>query len=230
MSEEIAYMIGIVAVGFVVNYMLRALPFLIVAGCGRALPKWIERLGGIISPVIIAGLIVYSYSGSAWRTPWPYLAGVVTVVLQMWRRNPLTSIIAGTCVYMLLMNCCGCSTVQPVPTGIDDTVIVVDTHGVQVAGRPVRPEDVPVILHRNEIPVSRTIHVRVEKQAWGDLRTARMVLNYLRAGGYTRNTLVTERISASEAGVPGRPKRNAAPSPRVQSKSSRQIRYKRANE
>ena len=124
-------------------------------------------------------------------------------------------------VCALVAGVCGCSTVQPVPTGIDDTAIVVDTHGVRVLGRPVRPEDVPVILNRNEVPTSRTIHVRVEKQAWGDLRTARMVLNYLRAGGYTRNTLVTERIAASEAGVPRRPHR-AAPPP----KPARQIRYK----
>ena len=106
MGDEIVYMLGVVAVGFAVNYALRALPFLLFGGRDRAIPAWIDRLSGFISPVIIAGLIVYSYSGSAWRTPWPYLAGVVTIALQVWKRNPLVSIVAGTAVYMLLVNCC----------------------------------------------------------------------------------------------------------------------------
>ena len=110
MKEEIFYMVGIIGVGFLVNYALRALPFLLFSGRNRELPPWVDRLGKVISPIIIGCLIVYSYSGSAWRTPWPYLAGVVTVALQVWRKNPLVSIVAGTAVYMLLVNCCGCMT------------------------------------------------------------------------------------------------------------------------
>ena len=107
MASEIIYMLGVIAVGFAVNYALRALPFLLFGGRDRAIPAWIDRLSGFISPVIIAGLIVYSYSGAAWRTAWPYLAGVVTIALQVWKRNSLVSIVAGTAVYMLLLNCCG---------------------------------------------------------------------------------------------------------------------------
>lgn len=107
MASEIIYMLGVIAVGFAVNYALRALPFLLFGGRDRAIPAWIDRLSGFISPVIIAGLIVYSYSGAAWWTAWPYLAGVVTIALQVWKRNPLVSIVAGTAVYMLLLNCCG---------------------------------------------------------------------------------------------------------------------------
>ena len=104
MKTEVLYMLGVIAVGFAVNYALRALPFLVFGGRDRAIPAWIDRLSGFISPVIIAGLIVYSYSGSVWWTPWPYLAGVVTIALQVWNRNPLVSIVAGTAVYMLLLN------------------------------------------------------------------------------------------------------------------------------
>ena len=111
MKTEVLYMLGVIAVGFAVNYALRALPFLVFGGRDRAIPAWIDRLSGFISPVIIAGLIVYSYSGSAWWTPWPYLAGVVTIALQVWRRNPLVSIVTGTAVYMLLINCCSAGNV-----------------------------------------------------------------------------------------------------------------------
>ena len=106
MADEILYMSGIVAVGFVVNFGLRALPFILFGGKDRTIPPWIDRMSGFISPVIIAALVVYSFAGLAWRTPWPYVAGMVTVVLQLWKRNPLLSIIIGTVVYMLLLNLC----------------------------------------------------------------------------------------------------------------------------
>ena len=106
MQEEILYMIGIVAAGFVVNFGLRALPFILFGGKGRTIPAWIDRVSGFISPVIIAALIVYSFAGLAWRTPWPYIAGAMAVALQLWKRNPLLSIIAGTVIFMLLLNLC----------------------------------------------------------------------------------------------------------------------------
>lgn len=104
MSDEIAYMLAIVAVGFAVNFGLRALPFVLFGGRDRAAPAWIDRISGFISPVIIAALVVYSFSGLAWRTPWPYVAGALTVALQLWRRNPLLSIVIGTATYMTLVN------------------------------------------------------------------------------------------------------------------------------
>ena len=58
--------------------------------------------GKIVSPVVIAGLIAYSYCGLEWRAAAPYLAGALTVALQLWRRNPLLSILAGTAMYMAL--------------------------------------------------------------------------------------------------------------------------------
>jgi branched-subunit amino acid transport protein AzlD len=102
MTDEIAYMLCVVSACFAVNYGLRALPFLLFAGRDRELPQWVERFGSLLSPVIIAVLVVYSYSGLEWRTAWPYLAGAVTVGLQLWKRNPLASIVAGTVLYMAL--------------------------------------------------------------------------------------------------------------------------------
>ena len=85
------------------NYGLRALPFLIFAGRDRELPRWVERFGSLLSPVIIAVLVVYSFSGREWKTACPYLAGALTVGLQLWKRNPLASIVAGTALYMVLL-------------------------------------------------------------------------------------------------------------------------------
>ena len=103
MTNEVPYMAGVVAACYAVNYGLRALPFVLFAGRDRELPLWVERFGSLISPVIIAALIVYSYSGLEWKSAWPYLAGLLTVGLQLWKRNPLASIVAGTALYMALL-------------------------------------------------------------------------------------------------------------------------------
>ncbi len=103
MNEEILYMSGVVAVGFAVNFGLRALPFVLFAGRDRKLPPCVERVAAVASPAIIACLVVYSYAGLEWRTFAPYAAGALVVALQVAMRNPLLSIVAGTAVYMLLV-------------------------------------------------------------------------------------------------------------------------------
>lgn len=103
MGDEIAYMLGVVAAGFAVNFGLRALPFVLFGRKGRLLPKAVEKLGAVISPIIIACLIVYSYASLGWRTAAPYVAGFVTIALELWKKNPLLAIIAGTLVYMALL-------------------------------------------------------------------------------------------------------------------------------
>ena len=103
MENDILYMAGIVAAGFAVNFGLRALPFLFFGARRGSLPPWVEKFGAFVSPVIIGCLIIYSFAGMQWRAAAPYLAAVLTVGLQIWRRNPLLSIIAGTAAYMALL-------------------------------------------------------------------------------------------------------------------------------
>ena len=102
MLSEVLYLSGIVFVGWFITIGMRALPFLLFGRKNRELPKRLERVCEYISPVIIAFLIVYSYSGLAWREFSPYIAGLVTVGLQLAFRNPLVSIILGTVLYMYL--------------------------------------------------------------------------------------------------------------------------------
>ena len=103
MENDVLYMAGIVAAGFAVNFGLRALPFLFFGARRGPQPPWVEKFGAFVSPVIIGCLIIYSFAGMQWRTAAPYLAAVLTVGLQIWRRNPLLSIIAGTAAYMALL-------------------------------------------------------------------------------------------------------------------------------
>ena len=67
---------------------------------------------GFVAGVLLAakGNVVLSplwafLSSTLWVTGTMSIAGVMAVVLQLWKRNPLLSIVAGTVIYMLLLNC-----------------------------------------------------------------------------------------------------------------------------
>lgn len=197
MVDEIIYMLGIVAVGFSVNYALRALPFLLFSGKSRTLPDWVERLGVFISPVIIGGLIIYAYSGTAWRTPWPYVAGFVTVALQLLRRNALLSIIAGTAFYMLFVNCCGCASERTLQTiDAEHPEVIFAQDGLYFSGERISAADIVGRLEGADIPKTRTIHI-LQERGLRDLRRSRALLTLLARGGYTRAVFVTRRHSES---------------------------------
>ncbi len=199
MAERILYTAGVIAVGWAVTFALRSLPFLLFAGRGREVPPSIERFGAIISPVIIAGLIIYSYSGLEWRTAWPYLAGLLTVGLQIWKGNPLASIIAGTVLYMCLLTA-GCTT-STVSQDMSPPLLAISPVGIKYRGELVTPEEAISRLEDDEIPKSSTIYVKLE--GGYDNQRALWVFknNYLSRAGYTRSAWIKER--RTEAGTAG---------------------------
>ena len=221
------YMLGVVAIGFAINYGLRALPFLLFGGRDRELPKWVEGFGNVVSPVIIAGLVVYSYTGLEWKTAWPYLAGALTVGLQVWRRNPLVSIVAGTVLYMTLLNC-GCASQRMVELDARDPSFRMTTQGVLFGDEYVPIEEVPEILEDCDIPHDRVVHILLDPGVT-DLRPARTLMGYLSRAGYTRPVLVTKRHAESiNLGKKKNPSvRTGTPSVSATRKS---IRYKKASE
>ena len=95
-----SYMLALVAVTGGVTILLRAMPF-ILFGSGKQ------------PPAAIAMLVVYCmgvYAESRMTAEHMFgaaelIAAAVVVLLQLWRRNPLLSIIAGTAIYMVLVQC-----------------------------------------------------------------------------------------------------------------------------
>ena len=81
-------------------------PFLLFSD-GRKLPKVIEDLGRLLPPAMMGLLVVYSLrsvdilSGSHGLPE--AIAVAVTARLHLWRRSTLLSILAGTAVYMVLV-------------------------------------------------------------------------------------------------------------------------------
>lgn len=81
-------------------------PFLVFCG-GRKLPRVVEDLGRLLPPAMMGLLVVYSLRNTDLLTGSHGLpeaiAVAVTAGLHLWRRSTLLSILAGTAVYMLLV-------------------------------------------------------------------------------------------------------------------------------
>ena len=197
-SDNTLYLVSVVATAWAVTFALRALPFLIFAGRNRPLPRAVERFGALVSPVIIAGLIVYSYTGLEWRTAWPYVAGALTVGLQLWKGNPLSSILAGTAVYMMLLAAAGCAAVpvEHLESKASRPLVRVTTGGIRFQDRPVTPDEVPKLLEKNGVPKDQTLHVLVDED-FDDARALWVFQhNYLNRAGYTKALMMVGKRRA----------------------------------
>ena len=85
-----------------VTILLRFLPFLVFKG---KTPRYISYLGEVLPPAIIGMLVIYCLKDVQVRSA-PFglpelIASLLVVLLQVWKRNSLLSILAGTAVYML---------------------------------------------------------------------------------------------------------------------------------
>ena len=101
------YTLAIALTAAAVTILLRSIPFLLFRE-GKPLPPVISYISKMLSPAVIALLTVYCFGGHLQDHPSGYgiaeFAAAVTVIgLQLWKRNPLLSILAGTAVYMVLI-------------------------------------------------------------------------------------------------------------------------------
>lgn len=90
-----------------VTAALRFLPFLIFGG-KRKTPPFIAYLGQVLPYAIMGMLVVYCLKGISFAATadWlPALAATAAVILlHIWKRQTLISILGGTILYMLLIN------------------------------------------------------------------------------------------------------------------------------
>lgn len=90
---------------FAVTFMLRSLSF--IAFGSRPVPPIITYIGQVISPAIIAALIVYCFRNTVLLS-YPYgipeiLATAICIVIHLWKRNAMLSIIVSTLAYMVFI-------------------------------------------------------------------------------------------------------------------------------
>jgi len=97
--------IALVAVIALVTAALRFLPFLLLRG--KQTPPFIAYLGKVLPFAIMGMLVVYclrhiSFSSIPFGIP-ELLACALVVLVHVWKRNTLLSILSGTALYMILV-------------------------------------------------------------------------------------------------------------------------------
>lgn len=96
----------LIAVIAIVTICLRFLPFIIFGG-NKQTPAFIAYLGKVLPYDIMGMLAVYCLRNISF-TASPFgahelIASAAVVLLHLWKRNTLISIIGGTACYMLLI-------------------------------------------------------------------------------------------------------------------------------
>ena len=106
MRLDTVHSLVIVLMVALATQITRWTPFLLFFD-GKKLPKVVEDLGRLLPPAMMGVLVVYSLrsvdilSGSHGLPE--AIAVAATALLHLWKRNTLVSILAGTAVYMLLV-------------------------------------------------------------------------------------------------------------------------------
>ena len=94
----------IVMISGAVTIFLRVLPFV---AFGKKKPDFVLYLGRVLPPAVMAMLVVYCLKGVdllAGTHGIPEAAAcIVVVILHVWKRNTLLSIVAGTVIYMFMI-------------------------------------------------------------------------------------------------------------------------------
>ena len=94
-----------VAVIALVTALLRFLPFAVLRG--RETPKFVAYLGTVLPFAIMGMLVVYCLRNISFSTASTFLpellACAAVVIIHIWKRNTLLSILSGTVLYMVLV-------------------------------------------------------------------------------------------------------------------------------
>ncbi len=96
----------LVAIMALVTLILRALPFMIFGGKQKT-PAFITYLANVLPYAIMGMLVVYCLRNvNLLAAPYglsEFTACAVVVSLHLWKKNTLLSIVAGTVIYMLMI-------------------------------------------------------------------------------------------------------------------------------
>ena len=94
----------LVAAMAVTTALLRFIPFIAFR---KNTPKYITYLGKVLPPAMIGLLVIFCLKDTN-VTAYPFgipelIAAAIVVGAQIWKRNAIISILAGTIVYMVLI-------------------------------------------------------------------------------------------------------------------------------
>ena len=94
-------LIAVMALG---TALLRFLPFLIFR---KRTPPYIAYLGKVLPPALVGMLVIYCFKDVSFTTAHHGLPELIAagsaVLLHVWKRSSLVSILGGTAIYMVLV-------------------------------------------------------------------------------------------------------------------------------
>ncbi len=103
MKIDVARSIIIIAICALITFSERALPF-VVFRKGKV-PGAIRYLGKVLAPAIMTTLVFYCMKGITFNTGSGFVpqiaAALVTLLVHLWKRNTMISIVGGTVTCML---------------------------------------------------------------------------------------------------------------------------------
>lgn len=90
----------------VINFLLRALPFIIFSG--KELSEPVHYISEKLPAAIMIILVVYNlrttnFSSAPYGIP-EIVALIVTIILHYWKENMILTLLVGTVTYMLLLS------------------------------------------------------------------------------------------------------------------------------
>lgn len=240
MLNRYFYLAAVVAVCWAVIFSLRALPFVLFGSRKKPFSPKVEGFfGNVLSPIIIAAVILWAYSGLEYKTLYPYVAGLLTIGIHLWRRNALMSVIVGTLAYMTLVNLCGCASERIITLDKENPSIHVTNLGIKIEENFVEEKDVAQLLIDNDIPKTRVIHILVDDDL-RELKTSKNLMASLCAAGYSRPVLVTKQHAEVEVSKTPKypqpvgggytPVSSSSKTSKPKAKKPTKIRYKKAHE
>jgi len=101
-----AHALLLIAVTALITALLRFLPFFLFGG-KRETPAVVRYLGRVLPYAIMGMLVVYCLKGISFsRAPFGLAEGIasaVVILLHVWKRSTLLSIVSGTLCYMFLL-------------------------------------------------------------------------------------------------------------------------------
>ncbi len=105
MTSDI-YSALLVLIMALITVFLRVLPFIIFRNQDKT-PAWVKYLGKVLPQAIIGMLVIYclrtiSFTSVPFGIP-EIISCAVVAVLQFWKNNTVLSIVAGTVMYMILI-------------------------------------------------------------------------------------------------------------------------------
>lgn len=96
----------VVLISIAITFGLRALPF--IAFRNRSMPEWLNYLGKVLPPTIMAVLVVYCLKEVPYDWSYTGVAGIagvlVTIVSYKKTHNTFLGILLGTVTNMLLLH------------------------------------------------------------------------------------------------------------------------------